>query len=237
MDQNKTSKYFKYTIGEIVLVVIGILIALQINNWNENRNADKAEQRLIIGLNEEFKLNRSALEVEIKRIDSTISGLSATLKQMNGTSSKTYSGKALDSLLLVCIANYLWEATDFALKEIENSNSLSNLKNKNLKPLIYDWSRLNKQIEQRTSNSIGAFDYLLNFIKVHGSLRQLDVYGEDLPEGPSNLRPDNFHLLSNPEFENALDDYLVYTRQLQRSYKAALTQLDVIIEATAMEEK
>ena len=36
--ENKTSKYFKYAIGEIILVVIGILIALQINNWNENRN-------------------------------------------------------------------------------------------------------------------------------------------------------------------------------------------------------
>lgn len=35
--ENKTSKYFKYAFGEIILVVIGILIALQINNWNENR--------------------------------------------------------------------------------------------------------------------------------------------------------------------------------------------------------
>tara|TARA_R110002072_G_scaffold202443_7_gene360252 strand:- start:3066 stop:3782 length:717 start_codon:yes stop_codon:yes gene_type:complete len=39
MNQNKTSKYFKYAIGEIILVVIGILIALQINNWNENRKS------------------------------------------------------------------------------------------------------------------------------------------------------------------------------------------------------
>ena len=37
MSVNKTSKYFKYTIGEIILVVNGILIALQINNWNQNR--------------------------------------------------------------------------------------------------------------------------------------------------------------------------------------------------------
>jgi hypothetical protein len=37
MAKNKTGKYFKYAIGEIVLVVIGIIIALQINNWNENR--------------------------------------------------------------------------------------------------------------------------------------------------------------------------------------------------------
>ena len=37
MEKNKTGKYLKYAIGEIVLVVIGILIALSINNWNENK--------------------------------------------------------------------------------------------------------------------------------------------------------------------------------------------------------
>lgn len=37
MEQNKTGKLFKYTIGEIVLVVSGILIVLQINTWNETR--------------------------------------------------------------------------------------------------------------------------------------------------------------------------------------------------------
>ena len=42
--ENKTGKYFKYAIGEIVLVVIGILIALQINNWNQNR-IDRNEEK------------------------------------------------------------------------------------------------------------------------------------------------------------------------------------------------
>ena len=40
MSENKTGKYFKYAIGEIILVVIGILIALQINNWNEQSKAN-----------------------------------------------------------------------------------------------------------------------------------------------------------------------------------------------------
>ena len=43
MEQNKTSKYFKYAIGEVVLVVIGILIALSINNWNEDRKERNKE--------------------------------------------------------------------------------------------------------------------------------------------------------------------------------------------------
>jgi len=44
--KNKTGKYFKYAIGEIILVVIGILIALQINNWNEDRKTKINEKEL-----------------------------------------------------------------------------------------------------------------------------------------------------------------------------------------------
>ncbi len=50
MEQNKTGKYLKYAIGEIVLVVIGILIALSINNWNEDRKADKLAQENYLNL-------------------------------------------------------------------------------------------------------------------------------------------------------------------------------------------
>jgi hypothetical protein len=42
--KNKTGKYLKYAIGEIFLVVIGIFIALQLNNWNENRKTDSIKQ-------------------------------------------------------------------------------------------------------------------------------------------------------------------------------------------------
>ncbi len=55
--ENKISKYFKYAIGEIVLVVIGILIALQINNWNENRKSRTTEtyvlNEILSNLNED----------------------------------------------------------------------------------------------------------------------------------------------------------------------------------------
>ena len=50
MSENKTGKYLKYAIGEILLVVIGILIALSINNWNEGRKAYKLANQIYLNL-------------------------------------------------------------------------------------------------------------------------------------------------------------------------------------------
>ncbi|MBK8515376.1 MAG: hypothetical protein IPL55_03525 [Saprospiraceae bacterium] len=50
LNDGKTTKYLKYAIGEIVLVVIGILIALQINNWNENRKTRLDEIKLLTNI-------------------------------------------------------------------------------------------------------------------------------------------------------------------------------------------
>ena len=53
--ENKTSKYFKYAIGEIILVVIGILIALQINNWNENKKEQRQEIKILKSLQNDLR--------------------------------------------------------------------------------------------------------------------------------------------------------------------------------------
>tara|TARA_R110001592_G_scaffold13470_3_gene61734 strand:+ start:2562 stop:3026 length:465 start_codon:yes stop_codon:yes gene_type:complete len=60
--ENKTSKYFKYAIGEIFLVVIGILIALQINTWNENRKAASEEIKILNALKEDFKVSKDRIK-------------------------------------------------------------------------------------------------------------------------------------------------------------------------------
>jgi len=56
-DDNRPLKYMRYAIGEIVLVVIGILIALQVNNWNEVRKKNKKYDRILMKVKEELKNN------------------------------------------------------------------------------------------------------------------------------------------------------------------------------------
>ena len=58
MEKNKTGKYLKYAIGEIILVVIGILIALQINNLNNNKQQRNIEQGYLLSLQTEFNASQ-----------------------------------------------------------------------------------------------------------------------------------------------------------------------------------
>ena len=57
LTENRVSRYFLYALGEILLVVIGILIALQINNWNNYRDDREEEQVLLHNLKQEFTKN------------------------------------------------------------------------------------------------------------------------------------------------------------------------------------
>lgn len=70
--KNQTGKYLKYAIGEIVLVVIGILIALSINNWNEDKKQNKTEKTLVVSLQKELENNIATIKSSIYRNDSIL---------------------------------------------------------------------------------------------------------------------------------------------------------------------
>ena len=62
MEKNKTGKYLKYAIGEIILVVIGILIAIQLNEWRNDSINTKQKQKVLLALKSEFEANLTQLD-------------------------------------------------------------------------------------------------------------------------------------------------------------------------------
>lgn len=62
--ENKTSKYFKYAIGEIALVMIGILLALQVNNWNESRKVKTFEKEILTLIDQNLERDYALLSIE-----------------------------------------------------------------------------------------------------------------------------------------------------------------------------
>lgn len=67
LSEGKTTKYLTYALGEIVLVVIGILIALQINNWNENRKVKKLEAQIYTELKSDLLQTRNDINEAISK--------------------------------------------------------------------------------------------------------------------------------------------------------------------------
>lgn len=83
--EGKTSQYLKYAIGEIFLVVIGILIALSINNWNEaNKNA-KREHAFLINLQEDLRSDSLRLEEIKDQLKIAVSYKKVFEREMKGT--------------------------------------------------------------------------------------------------------------------------------------------------------
>tara|TARA_R110000744_G_scaffold346706_2_gene452297 strand:- start:23 stop:715 length:693 start_codon:yes stop_codon:yes gene_type:complete len=99
LSENKFSKYLIYAIGEIVLVVIGILIALQINNWNESRKQSTAEKEFITSLKNDLKQDRIFIESVIELNEPRIEAY----KILNSDLHNLYNNdrKSLDSIFKI----------------------------------------------------------------------------------------------------------------------------------------
>ena len=104
-DDNKPLKYMRYAIGEIVLVVIGILIALQINNWNETRKEKIIESKLISQLYDELIVNKEYSEKILNYLDVQYSYIAPIVKLGNDLN--------IDSLIIKTEEN--WFIDEFSL--------------------------------------------------------------------------------------------------------------------------
>ena len=100
IQENKMGKYFKYAIGEIVLVVIGILIALQINNWNEARIAKKNEIVLVKQLLKDAKTDSLFFNDRVKSLKGQKRFYNELFQFCNNEISKDKVRNGLDSTLI-----------------------------------------------------------------------------------------------------------------------------------------
>lgn len=121
LSERKTGKYFQYAIGEIILVVIGILIALQINNWNEGRKEFRKSKALL----EEFKRDLARDTVESNYVTGKLEHqINVESWALNLTS---YDASQLDSLKLVFLGPYYQQPIT-----VRTFNKLQNSENPNL---------------------------------------------------------------------------------------------------------
>jgi len=230
LTENKFSKYLIYSIGEIILVVIGILIALQVNNWKENQAEIKQQNLILTNLNLELYNNLKNLNTAIEFSETYINSSENLLLSMNNLATNKYKDERLDSLL----SNFgfsKWKRSNLNIKSLESSGSLNSVENNELKKLIYDWMNQIEDLEILEKRSDYAFQYYIDYIKKNGSWREIDKYMLARVKG-SQLLPSNDHLLMSPEFENCVNDLNIFETHKYNMYKGIKIKLNQLIEYT-----
>ena len=134
--QNKTGKYLKYAFGEIILVVIGILIALQINNWNEGRKADRSEDKALVALKHEFEQNIERLQFICTERDSA---LAERRVYYDIITNDTIPAKTKAEADVNGFFGGSWAVQNTVLNGLVNSGAIDNIKNDSLKKLLTLW--------------------------------------------------------------------------------------------------
>jgi hypothetical protein len=129
MGKNKTEKYLKYAIGEIVLVVIGILVALSINNWNENRKSD-------IELNNYLELMTEELQQDKLFYSKLISETKNKLEYLTSLSNGNYENLNLESSPDIIAWNSSIRNFGSAYYTLKENGDLISINSKRLKDII-----------------------------------------------------------------------------------------------------
>ncbi|MFX0555739.1 DUF6090 family protein [Maribacter sp. CXY002] len=99
LSDGKTGNYFKYAIGEIVLVMIGILLALQVNNWNEIRKQNKTEKEFLSSVKNDLKQDKAFIQLIIEQIEPRIDAYETLNKNL--TILYKHDRKSLDSIFKI----------------------------------------------------------------------------------------------------------------------------------------
>ena len=134
MSENKIGKYLKYAIGEIVLVMIGILLALQVNTWNENRKNTIKEQQILSQLKDEYNANLLQLEQKIAHRKKMISAANTVLQYIDEPAN--VNSDSLINKLNIYIGTPTIEPIE---NNLINSGDINLINNKKLKQLLIHW--------------------------------------------------------------------------------------------------
>ncbi len=232
MEKNKTGKYLKYAIGEIVLVVIGILIALSINNWNEERNLKKIEKEYLINLKRDFEYNKVHLEEKIDKCN-YLSNLGKLVLGFTGRKEKPETEAELDSLLLRIPTTPSYSPKNGFLDDLIFSGKLGIFQNIELRNLLSSWKPSEFFITERVAISFQNGQEFNRFVMDTGSWLNVHPYSpiEHIRNYPSSgFDIDNRNLLTNLKFENFTEYYVVQMDALKGNLSNTLELCNEILE-------
>ncbi|MDF9798158.1 ribosomal protein S17E [Catalinimonas alkaloidigena] len=210
--ESRFGRYLLYAIGEIVLVVIGILIALSINNWNQRRIIREKEQFYLKALKSEFERNKDKLQNLME------------VNQQNYKGAKTIAGmisegvspgeQELSQLLYHAFASEIvYNPNNSLLNEMISSGSLKDVSNAELRVYLTSWESVIDNLRRQEESLRQEREKMIDLLRTDaGSVRTIfDLSGistQELDIPLSEQHYSNLSLLTSLAFENNLLLYI-----------------------------
>ncbi len=138
---NQMKKYLLYAIGEIALVMIGILLALQINNWNEGRKEKLEEKAILIRLKSDFESNQDLIN-EVITYQRQVSRRMRALLDIMGTNHLKVEQDSLIKYLGAIPFIPKYSPIKGNISSIISSGKISLISNENLNVILTEWPGL-----------------------------------------------------------------------------------------------
>ena len=233
MSENKTGKYMKYALGEILLVMIGILLALQVNNWNEVRKMRVDSITFLQRLSHEIQQNVTATIEEI-RVETAQAESSNALLNMFLEEVTPGSSRKIDSLIFIIMNSNSINVKQGTLTEGLNTGKVALIASDSLKSKLYSLTSFIEDIkymERIESNDI--LDNLTPFLYKNFNYRTMDRGFADHKEQLQRSKFDsqqNLELLNSMEFESIIDNRFYNNNNSLKRYKSLLAEFESINE-------
>jgi hypothetical protein len=230
-------RYLLYAIGEIALVVIGILIALQINNWNEWRKDREKEKTVLTSLYQEIATNIDLIDTFFHELEITKKYI-IKLYGLFGAGREVLEREDLNYLIDKLFVRM--EALQLNLSvynETINSGKISLVTNDDSRLSISEWSTIIEAAERFQDLAI-AFqtDQLFTFTIEFFPWKNTDyLYSFEWDSGETKLDYDLYNLFQNMKFENLVNNQLWHLNQFKEYYDQVRLHAELVLKLIAIE--
>jgi hypothetical protein len=212
LTENKFSKYLLYAFGEIILVVIGILLALQVNNWNEDRKVKMKEKSYLQRFQQELGLNLNEMDRLIQQSDDVLVKIDSLMALHFGeippVSHKTFNQLAKNSV------DYLvYQSAEATIEDLIGSGELDIIEDAQIRESIATWKSGLMNIRYLETDNKKAFNDLLEYYRTHSEIykmmRDRPIFGQNTQN----------QVLSDPLFLNTLTYHAIPLQMLNGEYR------------------
>jgi hypothetical protein len=215
--EGKTANYFKYAIGEIVLVMIGILLALQVSEWNTNRKRQQQEVQILQDIHKEFLENKEQLKL-VKSFHLMAYEATETLLNLMPIDLSKIKIDSIVDLLDKTYHNWSFNPQQSTINTLINTSSFDLISNQELRKLLQNWTDLYLDYNE---DEMDARYQVINFYRPYMIKHYESKYVK-------NLRPFeevNWGFLQSIEFKNLVG---IRYHNLNQILNGELNQFEIL---------